>query len=321
MKRLSALEALGRGLSNVRGNLEVVAVAAAAAVAMFALIVLSLIPWLGSEVLKPHGLAGGRRPGPDEIAAWFERLAASPDILSQLGLGLLALLVGLTAASVVYCWSWGGVLAVLHAGDAQAPPGSGRGAELFRTWSRKFFALEAARLTWKLLLFLSLFLALLFFVLVAFALLGVAAVLAMGKSGVGAGLALGCGGALPLLFVYFAISGAMWIGQVELVRPEVPVGTAARLGFALLGRRLGASVALFALFFALTLAVALFFGGLGFAFQLALATRPALAVTMQLALSLIQLVASSAMQAGMAASFVALARAERDAPTPAGAAA
>lgn len=317
MKRLTALEALGRGLSNVRGNLEVVAAAAAGSVGILVLVVVSLIPWLGISILAPQRFAAGQRLGPDQIVAWLSRLASPRDLLAQLGLGLLALLVGLTAASVLYGWVWGGVLAVLHAGDAQAPPGSGRGAELFRIWSRKFFALEAARLTWKVLLFLSLFFALLLLVMLALFLLVVAAVVVGAKSGATTGLALGCGGLLPLLFVYFAVSGAMWIGQVELVRPEVSVTAATRAGFAVLGRRLGASVAIFGLFFLLACAAGLLFGGAAFLLRLSLASRPAIAATVDLALSLIQLTVSSALQVASAGAFVALARSEH-AAAPAG---
>jgi hypothetical protein len=317
VKRLTALEALGRGLSNVRGNLEVVAAAAAGSVGILVLVVVSLIPWLGISILAPQRFAAGQRLGPDQIVAWLSRLASPRDLLAQLGLGLLALLVGLTAASVLYGWVWGGVLAVLHAGDAQAPPGSGRGAELFRIWSRKFFALEAARLTWKVLLFLSLFFALLLLVMLALFLLVVAAVVVGAKSGATTGLALGCGGLLPLLFVYFAVSGAMWIGQVELVRPEVSVTAATRAGFAVLGRRLGASVAIFGLFFLLACAAGLLFGGAAFLLRLSLASRPAIAATVDLALSLIQLTVSSALQVASAGAFVALARSEH-AAAPAG---
>ena len=310
MKRLSALDALGRGLSNVRGNLEVVAAATAGSVGILALVVVSLVPWLGVSILAPQRFAGGQRLEPDQIAAWLSRLASPRDLLAQAGLGLLALVVGLTAASVLYGWIWGGVLAVLHAGDAQAPPGGGRGAELFRTWSRKFFALEAARLTWKLLLFLSLFFTLMLAVLLALGLLVAAAVVVGARSGVATGLALGCGGLLPLLFVYFAVSGAMWMGQVELVRPEVSVAAATRAGFALLGRRLGASVAIFGLFFLLACAAGLLFGGVAFLLRLSLASQPALAVAVDLALSVVQLAVSSALQVASVGAFVALARSE-----------
>ncbi len=319
MKRLTALEALGRGLSNVRGNVETVAAAAAGSLGGILLVVLSLLPWLGGAFFAPGGGTGHQQLRPEEILAWMERFVAAPGVLARLGLGLASLFVGLTAASIIYCWAWGGVLAVLHAGDAQAPPGSGRGHELFRIWTGKFYALEAARLTWKLLLYLSFFFTLLLFVFLAFGLLGLAAAVTMGKSGAGAGLALGCGGALPLAFVYFAVSGAMWIGQVELVPAGTTAGTATRAGFVLLGRRLGASVALFALFFALTLVVALFFGGLGFVLQVAFSARPVLAAAVQIALSLVQLLAGSALHVALAASFVALARAERSVPLAGGA--
>jgi len=100
------------------------------------------------------------------------------------------------------------------------------------------------------------------------------------------------------------------MGQVELVRPEVSVTAATRAGFSLLGRRLGASVAIFGLFFLLACTAGLFFGGMAFLLRLSLASRPALAAAVDLALSLVNLTVSSALQVASIGAFVALVRSE-----------
>jgi hypothetical protein len=310
VKRLGALEALGRGIANVRGNLEVVGVAAAGTIVLTGLVVLSLVPWLGlgeAELGSLFRLVLGQGEVADFAAVGRQTWA----IFSDLWGFLLAISIGLTVASAVYCWYFGGILGVLVAGEAQSPPGARRAPELFRTWSPRFFAGEAARLTWRLLGFYSLWLLLLTGVLALAALaIGVAAKLAGADAGL-AGLAVGCGASLPLIFLFVTALGAMSLGQVDLVAPESGVLAASRAGMRLLGQRLGATLALFVLLIAAAMALGIFEAGLGLAVTTALAGSPAVALAAQIVLFVVQVMLSTLLNLIFAAAFVALVRGER----------
>ena len=310
MKRLGALEALGRGIANVRGNLELVGVSAGGSLVVLAVVLLTLVPAFGlggDELASLLGLTSGEA-SPGDLATLLSRSWA---VVTNLWSVVLALGIGMTLGSLVFSWYFGGVLAVLVAGEAQAPPGGGRGGELFRTWSWRFFLGEATRLVWRVLFFYSLWL---LFVLFAVLLLGALIVLAVvvgSRAGAGTGFALGCGGALPLTFLLFAVLGAMHLGQVQLVAPASGVGAATRAGVALLGRRLAAVVALFALFFATSLAIGLAEAGAGLALSGALAGQPLAHGVAQGLLLVVQLMVSAFLNLLLVASFVALARSER----------
>lgn len=310
MRRLSALEALGRGLANVRGNLELVGVSAGGSLIVLALVFLTLIPVLGvggEEIASFFALSTGQAT-PGDYAALLERAWAT---ISGLWSVILALSVGLTLGSIVYSWVVGGLLAVLVAGEAQAPPGSGRGGELFRTWSWRLFSGEATRLVWRVLLFFSLWLLVVLAVVALFGALLVAAAAIGGSRGIVSGLALGCGGALPLGFLLFAVLGAMSLGQVELVPPASGVLQATRAGVTLLGRRLAAAVALFVLFFFASFAIGTVEAGVGLGLLGSLAGRPWALGTAQTVLLVVQWMISAFLNLVLVASFVALVRGER----------
>jgi hypothetical protein len=306
--RLTALDALGRGIANVRGNLEVVLASAAGSIAVLAVVVLSLVPWLGSgagELVRRFTAAGADVPDP---AAIFGRsLAAVSDLWGL----ILAVGVGLTAASVVYAWYFGGLLGVLAAGDAQAPPGTGRGSELFRTWSLRFFFGEASRLVWRVLLFYSLVLAILLVVLVGFVVLIGAVAATAASSGSSIALLLGCGGLLPLTFAFFVVAAALSLGQVVLVRPSSSVLAATRTGFSLVGRRLGAVLALYALLIVASIVVGVLEMAAGFLAGLLFVGVPALATGAQIALFVVQLLVGALINLVFVAAFVALVRGEQ----------
>lgn len=316
MRPLGAVEALGRGLANVRGNLELVGVAAASSLVVTGLVVLSLVPVLGvgAEELASFFALTTSQGSAGDLVTVFDRAWAT---VTNLWGVVVALAIGLTIGSIVYSWVLGGMLAVLVAGEAQAPPGGGRHSELFRTWSWRFFSGEATRLVWRVLVFLSLWLLAVLAVVTLFGVLMVAAAVAGGTRGIAAGLALGCGGALPLLFLLFAVLGAMTLGQVELVPRDSGVVPASRAGLRLLGRRLAAAVALFALFFLASVAIGTFEAGVGLAAAGVLVERPLALGTVQGALFIVQLMLSAFLNLVLVASFVALVRGERSVSTEA----
>jgi len=260
VKKLGALEALGRGLANVHANWQVVLVSVAGSVLLVAIVLASLFPWIAALGLDVGRLLAGQGASGGDLFNALRNFLSPQDLLARLGAGLLAFTLGLTLASVVYAWYYGGVLGVLVAGDAQAPAGAGRASEVFRTWSGRFFLHEAARLTWRVLVYYSVVLTLLFGVLLLAGALLVVASLVANQRSPGAALAIGCGGMLPLLFAMLTINGAGWLGLGELPRPGGSVRSAIRLGYRIFGRRLGACLGLIGLFVLLSLTVGMFFG-------------------------------------------------------------
>jgi len=308
--RLGALEALGRGVANVRGNLETAGVAAAGTLGLTGVVLLALVPWLG---LDEDGLASLFRvtAGHGQAADLAALGRLSWALLSNLWGLVLALSLAATIAFFVYCWYFAGILGVLYAGDAQAPPGPRRAPELFRTWSFRFFAGEASRLFWRLVWFYTIWSLILLAGTALFA-AGIALVAALaGEAGGLAALAIGCGVALPSLFVFFAAVAAMSLGQAELVPPESGALAATRAGLRRLGRRFPAVLSLFVLFFFAALAIGLVEAGVGVALGRALADAPVAATVVQVVLFVAQVLLSSLLSLALTGACVALVRSER----------
>ena len=144
MKRLSAVDALGRGAANVRANLELLVVTTLGSVAIALLVILSFLPWVATLGFDLDGLSS-QAPDPKRIEDLFDQLAGGGELIARLGGFLLSLSLALTLASVIYCWYQGGILGLLVAADAQAPQGAGREPILFRIWSPRLPAWTALR--------------------------------------------------------------------------------------------------------------------------------------------------------------------------------
>jgi len=319
-RRLAALEALGRGIANVRANLELVGVSAGGSLAVIAVVVLTMVPWIGltrEELGSVVGVAGGSG-GLGDLAAIG---SLGWRIASDLWQFLLALTVGLTLASILFSWYFGGLLGVLVAADAQAPPGPGRSHELFRTWSWRFFVGESGRLTLRVLYFYTICLTLLLVAIALFVAVVGLAVALFGGQGL-AGLAVTCGAMLPFIFLLLVTMLAISLGQVSLVAPRGGAWSvawrAAKSGYALLGRRLGAALGLFVLFFCATMAVAGIEAGASFFVTASLAGRATALVVVQSALFVVELMIAALLNLVLAATYVALVRGE-PAPDPAAA--
>jgi hypothetical protein len=131
------------------------------------------------------------------------------------------------------------------------------------------------------------------------------------RSGATAAFGVGCGGALPVAFGLFAVFAATLLGQADLPGAESRTLRSVRLGFHVLGRRLGAAIGLVVLLFtaAIALGVAFTMADLGLAF--ALGASPSISISLRIALFLAQLLASSWLNLAFAGAFLALLRSER----------
>jgi hypothetical protein len=129
--------------------------------------------------------------------------------------------------------------------------------------------------------------------------------------GGGAALGVGCGGLLPVVFLYFVMALWWMLGQADLAQDDSGVVRASRRGLEVLGRRLGASLALLGLFVAATLAVSFAFLPVSFAANVALARSPGAQATAAVALMLVQWFVLGVLNVAFGATLIALVRGER----------
>ncbi|MCB9379029.1 MAG: hypothetical protein H6511_09745 [Holophagales bacterium] len=314
--KLSGIDALGRGVANVRANWQLVVVSGAGSVAIAGLVLAGMVPALAlvglsiSEVMSADPFAS-----PAEAYPGLNYDAATLTAGAMATAGLV-FVVALLLASVVQCWLQAGTLGALWAGDAQSPPGAGRPAFSFATFSPRFFAAEANRLFGRLLAFYGALLALVIvWLLLVLGLVAAAAATGQGFDG-GAAIAIGCGGAIPLLFLIFALALGAAVGQADVPRPDGSALAAVRTGFRVLGGRLGACALLFLLFFTGTFAVAAAEGVTSLLANLVLREVPMARLLSAGILFALQTVAQAALTLGLTAALVALVRAERAAAAP-----
>lgn len=305
MKRLSAASALGRGIANLRANRELIPLAAGGSMAIAAIVLLSILPWASSLGLKPEWFVGSP-PEAEDLKELVRGLGPVAELLPRLGGMLLSFALALTLTSVLYCWYFGGILGVLFAGDAQAPPGGDREPALFRTFAWPLFVHEGSRLLWRLMLYIGLFL--LFWLLLAVVVvLAFAAAGMLGQeSGFGVGCAVACGALLPILFVAFALFGAMAYGEADLVRPASGVFAACAAGFRTLSRRLGATLLVMLVLFGASFGIALFSSAVDLFTSFALAGAAAFAF--KALLLVVELVLGAVVNLAVTAAFIALYR-------------
>jgi hypothetical protein len=310
--RLGLFEAMGRGLASLRANWPLVPLWTLGILLAIAVLVASVLPMFGAMGLTLLDLAAlGQESDPTVIAERFGDLDLS-GLTAQALLGAVLLFAGgVTLASLVLLWFQGGLLGVLAAADAQAPPGPRRPAVTFRTWSGALFAAEGRRLFVRSLLFWTLATGL--YLAWALLVVGLALVAFLGvdRWGEGAGLAVGCGGAIPLLFVLFALGLGVTLGLADLPRPEGSAGRALAQGFRVLGDRMGASLGLWFLFVAASGAVGAFDGGLGVVAARSLEGRPGALAALGAARFVFQMLATSVLSVALYGSAIALVRAER----------
>ncbi len=315
--RLSGIDALGRGVANLRANWQLVLVATGGTIVICALALAGLVPGLALVGLSLRDLASAN-PTPTS-AGVFPSFDFDPSGLEPAALAMAALvfLAALLAASLVQCWVQAGVLGALWAGDAQSPPGAGRPAISFRTWSPRFYVAEANRLFFRLLGYYGILLG---FVIV-WLLLVLGLVLAIAATGQGfdggAALAIGCGGAIPLFFLLFVLALAASVGQADVPRPDGSAFSAVRTGFRVLGSRLGACALLYLIFFAAVVAVATTEGIFNFSAGLLLRGSPGASLATGGLLFLIQTLVQTALTLALSAALIALVRADRVAAGPA----
>jgi hypothetical protein len=310
---LPAIECLRRGLWSLRANWELVAMQWLATLVLVAFLLLGLLPPL--VVLGVGSLSALAA----ELRRWPEWMPAGPFHLAELGAPLLAALVGTLAiwmlAFFVYCYFQAGTYGVLVAADRQAPAHAGRAAgdwRLFRTWSGRDFNGWGGRYLWRFFWFVNLYLAFASVLILLFAVLIVGAVFGGQWWGWPAGVGIGCGGSLPLVFLGMVLGLWMGLAQADLARAASGVRAASRRGLRVLGRRLGGVLLIWLVFLAAAMAVGMLFAPFSVGLDLVLRDAPGVRLGVSLAVTAVQTLVSGALAVFLAASLVALMRGEAD---------
>ncbi len=230
----------------------------------------------------------------------------------MLGIGLLLLLVVGTLVFILYCWFQAGTLAVLLAGEAQAPSSRQAPAAVFRTFSWSGFVGWASRYALRIFWVNNLFLlfphpaaprrsACRFWLMAA----------SLPRNELSAAACvIGCGLALPIGFVALVLVLAMIVAQICAVEEGATILGSTRRAFSITGSRLGGLLLLYLLLALGSIAVATFFGGLGLIVKLALARAAMLQSVLSFLLGAVEFVASTTLTLAMTAAIVALVRAE-----------
>jgi hypothetical protein len=306
--RLSALDALARGTANVRANRELVGVQIAGGLLLAASIVVPVLLFL-SRLGIPFSIWSANDPEAVRQALESLRLDFG-QVTSMLGLGLLLFLVIGTLVFLVYCWIQAGTLAVLSAGDAQAPATRLAPAAVFRTFSWAGFFGWASRYGLRIFWVNNLFMV---FLTLALGVL-VLPLFLVGRLAEGSGFlvacAAGCGLALPVGFVMIVLVLAMIVAQICVVEEEATVRSATRRAFSITGNRLGGLLLLYLLLIVGSIAVTIAFGGVGFFLKLALSGSPGVSTAVSALLGLVEFLVSTSLGLVLSAAIVALVRAE-----------
>jgi hypothetical protein len=238
---LSAVDAIRRGLVNLRANWELLLLQILQVLLVSVLIVVGFLPPLAVLGFNELEMLDPASQDWTVVANSFAEMVARG---REAWLLLLASLVLTSAiwlmATLVYCYFQGGIFGVLVAGDRQAPAGRPRGWPWFRTFTVGTFRGWAARYLWRYFWLLNLFLVLSTVWLLLPLVLVLVATWGEAKWGGAAALGIGCGGAIPVIFSVLVLAFWSQLAQADLARETSGVWIATRRGLHILGRRLGA---------------------------------------------------------------------------------
>lgn len=264
--RLSAIDALHRGVLAALANWPVVLVQLLVYAVALALFLGGLLPPL--VVLGATAAAFALlRPGASDPSALGELFGQLVDraggVILPLLLASLATMILWFLSFLVYSWGFAGGLGVLAAAERQAPRRAGEVA-VFRTWSWRLFSEAGSQGLWRAFWFLNLGGGLVLLpVMIGLGLLLPVGLFAANEQ-LAAAAAVGCGGFLLLLPVFLLLCAWVGVAVGDLPRRDGGAVAALGTGWRVLWRRLGAVLLIYLIYVAVASGV----GGVAFGFQL-----------------------------------------------------
>ncbi len=308
-QRLSALECVSRGVSNLRGNWKLVLLVFAQIIAC------GVVAFLGVVVLMMAGIGasldGFSLESVEDVENLREALARSAFGWKELAIVLAVLFVFLAVLLLVYSWFQGGILATLDRGERQAPRGTGSEMTLFETFSGRNFSGWASQYVWPLFWFFNWLTLLLTVALFGLVLLAGLGVFLLAKLGQGIAIAVGCVLVLPLILLMLALQIWLVIGQTLVVN-DFGVFRATNRALVYLGRRFWAAIVIAVLFLVAQIGVAVVFLPLSQGLAIALGDGGAAALAVQILLTFAQWLVGGVLSVALFGSVVALTRTEID---------
>ncbi|MCZ6727709.1 MAG: hypothetical protein O7A98_10215 [Acidobacteria bacterium] len=308
--RLSAIDCIGRGVSNLRANWELVLLQFLQGVVLTLLSVIALVgtvALLGATFLFEMSHF-------DDWTEVLERLEGLSFNWGLLAISLALLLILATVLSLVYSWFQAGIFATLERGERQAPPAAGVDSQLFRTFRGRDFMGWGSLWVWRYFWFFG-GVGLVFTILLS-VVIGIAALLAVALRDVGGfgAVMFGCAAAVPLVALMVAFNLWVVLGMALLPREEYGVWRASRRALTILRQRLGGVLLIGLIFIIASLGLALVFMLLTQGMATALQGRGVASFGVQALLALAQWLLSSMLAVSFYSSIVALARAQIDMP-------
>lgn len=303
-----------RGFAALRGNWELALVRLGQTLLVSLVLLAGLAPpivvaGLGGLEIASAAASLGQFQAPD-LEAWSRLVGRH---LGAFLLSLCATLVIWLLAMLVHAFLQGGILGVLAAGDRQAPAAARQG-EWFRTYSTRHLLGWGRRLIWRMFGLWALALGLsMVWGLATAAWIG-AAWAALARWGGGAGVGIGCGGALPVLFGWLVLTLWWQLGQAGLADERVGFWSCLRQALQIAGRRLGGLLLVLLVVAVAGLAINVVFMPLSMGIELALAGEGGARVVATSLLGLAQWLALSVVGILYSATLVALVRSERARP-------
>jgi len=303
-QRLSAIDALVRGFANLRANRELVLAQIASVLVVALATVASLVPLGFALGIEMRGIED------DPLSTLARFLDPALWLSSSVLLALLLGMVIATAAIAVYSWFQAGIYGVLVSGDRQAGRGEGRPSTLFRTFSWGDFTGWAGRGLYRFFAWYQLYLLAATLLLGLLGLLAIAALRVGIARGAGAGVAVGCGGLLPLVALMLLCSLWFAAAKADLAREDSGAVASWRRGARVVGSRIGASLLLLLLFVVASSAAGMLMFPLQMVSEVGLKSHLGAYVATQLLVTAIQWIVGSVLGLVYGATFVALVRDE-----------
>lgn len=304
--RLSAFECTARGISNLRGNWELVLLQLAQIAIFFALslaTVAAVVAATGVTLLRELGSS----------TDWAKVLESIQGLSFDRGLIAIVLAVVFvlsTIGALVYGWFQAGIFSTLERGERQAPPSPKTDWSAFRTFRWREFVGWGNRGAWRYFVFLGWFFLVATLLLVFAGLFVAVLAIALPRIGGPAAVALGCTAVLPLIGIMLALNLWLVIAQALLPRENLGVLSASREAFSILRRRSGAALLLLLLFMFASVALSAVFWPLNQGIGLAIEGSIIAVLVIELLLGAAQMLAGSIFTIAFYGSIVALARTE-----------
>jgi hypothetical protein len=309
--RLTGIDSLQRGITNLLANWELVFVNLVQTFLVSLLIVAGTVP-----IVLAVGVGTLRALFGTDFNAGGARLEVVDDLITRAvetsGPLLLATLVALivwTIALLVLAYFQAGIFGVLAEAERRAPiPTSTR--ETFRSFSLRQFRRSADELTWRFFWLINLFMALASVPLLVLGGVVMASAWLVTTESVGAAVATGCLGVVIVIVLSFVCSLWWQLAMAATASGPMRLWRAVGQGLRVLLRRLGALVVLVLLAIVVGITLAIVFVPVGIVVEVVVRDSFWGYISAQVVMTIIQSLFSAVLSVAFAAALIALVRGE-----------